>query len=301
MKMRWMLLLVCVLLLDSCSPQKSGQPGPADLVAEASGEVGTTEPIDPASLAPDDLVFAVGRGGGFAQEGAQMFYWSHHPDLTLYVFGDRHFVSLDQTTIPTLGYRIWREGTVPKETFTELLELAAAVHPDDGGDYQRCPLIDGPSEAIYVGLPDFQVTASCFSLFGGCPESEVDPEEWETPPPDALADLFGALIPLRQLPGAILETDRILLGVQPMDDPFWDCDLSNAIPWPFDEPAFPGDLQEGGYGTTSIESPLAGQVREFLRDHLDDRYYPSACVSREGLAFRVFYDDMLPDEEEYPF
>ena len=304
MKAMWVLLVVCVLLLDSCGPQTSGQPGLADLVAEASGEVGTAEPIDPASLAPDALIFAAGRGGGFAMTAGDMFYWSHHPDLTLYVFGDRRLVYLDQTTMPTLGYRVWREGQVPEETFVELLDLAVAVGPDDGGSYERCPAMDGGTEVLFVGLPDLSVTASCFTAFNGCPEDGgMEPEYWETPPPEALVDLFEGLSPLRKLPGEIVETDRILLGVQLMDTPYWGCDLSNAVPWPFDEPAFPGDLQEGGYGTTPLDPPLAGQVRDFLRDHLEDYggYFQATCVSRQGEAYLVFYDDMLPDEEGNPF
>jgi len=302
MKAMWMLLVVCVLLLDSCSPQESGQVGPADLVAEASGEVGTAEPIDPASLAPDALVFAAGRGWGFALE-VVMFFWEHHPDFTLYVFGDRRLVYLDQTMISTLGYRVWREGTVPEETFAELLDLAVAVDSNDGGSYERCPAADGGTEVLFVGLPDLSVTASCFTAFGGCPEDDGwEREYWETPPPDALVDLFGALLPLKDLPTEVMETDRILLGVQPVGEPYWDCDLSTAVPWLFDEPVFPDNIPEE-YWSTTLESPLAGEVRDFLRDHLDDFqvYYPSACVSREGLVFRIYYDDVLPGEEVYPF
>ena len=277
----------------------------AGLLSAGCGERSpTTEPIDPASLSPDELVFAVGWGGGFARTVGDMFYWSHHPDFTLYVFGDRRLVYLDRTTIPTLGYRVWREGTIPEETFAELLGLAVAVDPDHGGSYQRCPAADGGTEVLFVGLPGLSVTASCFTSFGGCDdEGRTEPADWETPPPDALVDLAEALAPLRFLPGEIVETDRILLGVQPMDDPYWDCDLSNAVPWPFDEPAFPGDLQEGGYGTTPLDPPLAGQVRDFLRDHLEDHEWGdrSTCVSRDGQAHLVFYDDMLPGEEGYPF
>jgi len=274
------------------------------LSAGCGGGSQAPEPIDPASLTPDDIVFAAGRGGGFAMTAGDMFFWSHHPDFTLYVFGDRRLVYLDQTTIPTLGYRVWREGTVPEETFAELLDLAAAVEPDDGGSYERCPAADGGTEVLFVGLPGLTVTASCFTAFGGCPEDDgMEPAYWETPPPDALVDLFEALSPLRKLPGEIVETDRVLLGMQPMDTPYWGCDLSNAVPWPFDELAFPGDLQEGGYGTTPLVPPLAGQVRDFLRDHLEDHggYFLATCVSRHGEAYLVFYDDMLPDEEGYPF
>ncbi len=264
----------------------------------------TPEPIDPASLAPDDLVFAAGRGGGFAMTAADMFYWSHHPDLTLYVFGDRRLIYLDPTTIPTLGYRVWREGTVPEETFSGLLELAAHIGPDDGGSYERCPSADGPTEAVHLDLPDLDVTASCFSYFAGCPEDDgMEPEYWETPPPDALVDLFEALSPLRKLPGEIVETDRILLGVHPVDTPYWGCELSNTVAWPFDEPTFPGDLQEGDYGITVLQPPLAGQMRDFLRGHLEDYggYFSATCTSRHGGTYLVFYDDMLPGEEGYPF
>ena len=132
----------------------------------------------------------------------------------------------------------------------------------------------------------------------------MEPEDWETPPPDVLVDLFGALLPLKDLPTEVMETDRILLGVLPVGGPYWDCDLSTAIPWPFDEPAFPGDLHQGDYGTTPLDPPLAAQVRDFLRDHLEEReglYYRTTCVSRHGEAYLVFYDDILPNEEGYPF
>jgi len=272
------------------------------LVSACGGNPDIPEPVDPASLAPDDLVFAAAFGGGKAWTPGHMFYWSHHPDFTLYVFGDRRLTYLDYPENPALGHRIWREGTVPEETFAELLELAAPIKIDDAGDYRRCPAADGGSERLFVGLPDLTVVASCFTSFDGC-EYESTEANRGREPPARLADLFEALVPLRDLPGEILDTDRILIGVQPTSTPYWGCVPEDAVAWPFDEITFPPDIEEGNQEAIPLEPPLAGQVRTFLRDHLENHGWgdQSTCVIRDGEAYLVFYDDMLPGEEGYPF
>jgi len=283
---------------------------PAEQEVVEDGSVGDmkadeTVSIDPADLSPDALVFAAGRGGGFLMSPEQIFFVEHYGDFRLYVFGDRRVIWLDQSTIPELGYRVLRQAVVPEETFSDLLTLAAAVSPDDAGAYERCPALDGPTENLYVGLPDVTVAASCFSSFAGWPECGSEPEDWETPPPEALAELHAALTPLADLPGEILVTDRLLFGGYAADGPgvVEACDETNAVAWPFDGfSAFP-ENEDYGFWTQVVEGEQAAELRDFIRANFDtqDIYYPSGCVSRNGEFYRVFYDDMLPGEEEFPF
>ena len=261
--------------------------------------------IGPSELQPDALVFAAGRGGGFLLSPEQEFFVGHHGDYVLYVFGDRRVIRLDMGTIPELGYRVFRQGTVPEETFAKVLALAAEVEADDGGEYQRCPMLDGPTESLFVGLPGPSVLAFCFSSFAEPPDCGDGPEDWETPPPEALVVLFTALTPLADLPGEIVVTDRVLLGGYAADGRGvqGNCDATNAVSWPFDQfSGFP-ENEDYGFWTQVVEGEQAAEVRDFIRANLDsqDIYYPSACVSREGQFYRVFYDDMLPGEEEFPF
>lgn len=276
-----------------------------DEVSAEDLTAGDTVAIDPADLSPDALVFATGRGGGFLMSPEQIFFVDHYGDSRLYVFGDRRVIWLDQGTIPELGYRVLRQAMVPEETFSELLAMAAAVSPDDDGSYENCPALDGPTETLYVALPDVTVTASCFSSFAGWPECGSEPEDWETPPPQALVELHAALTPLADLPGEILVSDRILLGGYATDGPgvVEACDESNAVAWPFDSfPAFP-EHEDYGFWTQVVEGEQVAEVRDFVQANLDtqDIYYPGACVSRDGEFSRVFYDDMLPGEEAFPF
>ncbi len=80
------------------------------------------------------------------------------------------------------------------------------------------------------------------------------------------------------------------------------CDETNAVAWPLvDLPAFP-ENDEYNFWSMVSEGEQATDVREFLRANLGgEAYYPSSCVSRDGQLYRVFYDDMLPNEEEFPF
>lgn len=268
-----------------------------------AGEPERLNLIDPADLDPDALVFAVSRGGGMARGVSDEFYWSHHPDFMVYVFGDRRVIKLDTGTVQTLGYRGFREGTVPEDTFLELLSLAAAVSPDDEGEYQRCVTMDGPSEAMYVGLPGLEVKASCSSSFVLSPWCEGTLDEWETPPPDALAALFAALEPLADLATQPVNTDRITLGAVNATDTYFNCNAQNSAEWPFLAPELPADLSEEKLWTTTVEAPAATAVRDFVRANLDkdEPYELGACVSQGGLFYRVFYDDMLPVEEGFPF
>ena len=256
-------------------------------------------------VSADALVFAVGSGGGFLLSPEQEFFVVHHGDFRLYVFGDRRVIWLDQSTIPELGYRVLRQAVVSEDTFTELLTLAAAVSPDDGGEYQRCPAVDGPTDFIHIELPELSVGASCFSSFAGWPECRNEPEDWETPPPEALVELHAALTPLKELPGETLVTDGILLGGYVTNGPGVpeDCDETNAVAWPLvDFPAFP-ENEDYGFWTQVVDGEQAAEVRDFIRANLEtqDIYSPSACVSRDGKFYRVFYDDMLPGEESFPF
>ncbi len=279
-KQKTAISVLCSLLMLGCGSD-SGTSGRVDVLEISTRDLESRDSIDPADLSPDDLVFAAARGGGFAFSVGHEFFWGHHPDFTLYVFGDRRVVFLDMGTITTLGYRVWKQATVPEQTFVELLALAVAVGPDDSGEYQRCPALDGPTEGLFVDLPGLSVEASCFSSFAGCPGSEGDEEDWETPPPDALVGLYDALMPLTELPAETIPIDQILLGVQPVGGPYWNCDATNATPWPFDEPEFPDNISENTYWSTTVGPPLGAEVRDFVRDHLDDFevYYPSACVS----------------------
>ena len=260
--------------------------------------------IDPAELSPDALVFAAGRGGGFLMSPEQIIFVDHYGDSRLYVFGDRRVIRLDQSTIPELGYRVLRQATVPEETFAELLALATALGPDDGGEYQKCPALDGPTESLYMAVPGLTVTASCFSSFAGWPDCGEEPQEWETPPPEALVELHAALAKLKELPGEILVTDRILFGGYLANGPgvSEDCDETNAVGWPMaDFAAFPENEEEECWSMV-LEGNQAAEVRDFVRANLSgDTYYPSVCVSRDGQFYRVFYDDMLPGEEGFPF
>jgi hypothetical protein len=288
-----------------CSSSRA--PAEQEVTDEVSaGDLTASETIgiDPAELSPDALVFAAGRGGGFLMSPEQIFFVDHYGDSRLYVFGDRRVIRLDQGTIPELGYRVLRQAEVPEETLAELLALAAAVGPDDDGSYEKCPALDGPTETLYVALPGLTVTASCFSSFAGWPDCGEEPQEWETPPPDSLVALHAALVELKELPGEILATDRILFGGYLATGPGLpkNCDETNAVAWPLaDFAAFP-ETDDYNFWSMVLDGVQATDVRDFLRTNLSgELYYPSACVSRDGQFYRVFYDDMLPGEESFPF
>ncbi len=294
-----------VLLAAGCGgSREKGDIGTAEERSPNDAVAADTATIDPADLEPDALVFAAGRGGGFLMSPEQIFFVEHYGDFRLYVLGDRRVVRLDQGTIPELGYRVLRQAKVPEETFEQLLALAAKVGPDDAGEYQRCPALDGPTESLYVAVPGVTVTASCFSSFSGWPDCEDRDQDWEKPPPEELVALHAALLELKELPGEILETDRILFGGYLATGPGLpeNCDGTNAVAWPFDDSAaFPGN-EDYGFWSMALEGGEAGKVRDFLRANLSgETYYPSACVGRGGQFYRVFYDDMLPGEEEFPF
>lgn len=303
-----MAMMSCLALVALLAPGCGGSREASDAVADQRSTedltAGETVAIDPADLSPDALVFAAGRGGGFLMSPEQIFFVDHYGDSRLYVFGDRRVIWLDQSTIPDMGYRVLRQAVVPEETFTELLSLAAAVSPDDGGSYENCPALDGPTESLHVGLPGLTVTASCFSSFAGWPDCGEEPQEWETPPPEALVELHAALAKLKELPGELLVTDRILFGGYLANGPGVpeDCDGTNAVAWPLaDFPAIPENGEEECWSMV-LEGNQAAEVRDFVRANLSgELYYPSACVSRDGQFYRVLYDDMLPGEESFPF
>ena len=285
----------------------SRTPAEQEVTDEVSaGDLTASETIgiDPAELSPDALVFAAGRGGGFLMSPEQIFFVDHYGDSRLYVFGDRRVIRLDQGTVPELGYRVLRQAMVPEETFAELLALAAALGPGDEGEYQKCPALDGPTENLYMALPGLTITASCFSSFVGWPDCGEEPQDWETPPPESLVALHVALMKLKELPGDILVTDRILFGGYLADGPGVpeDCDETNAVAWPLaDFPAFP-ENDDYNFWSMVLDGAQAAGAREFVRTNLSgETYYPSACVSRDGQSYRVFYDDMLPNEESFPF
>ncbi len=298
-------MVVLALFAGGCNDAESA----ADLTEDSHlpvDQVTDVAIVNPEDLAPDALVFAVGRGGGFAQSPIFEFYWGHHPDFTLYVFGDRRVLSLDRGNADDLvGYRQFRQGVVPLETFVQLLSLASAVSPDDGGDFQHCPAMDGGGEQLFVGLPGLTVEASSFTSFTGtCTDTEISSGEPE--PPESLPPLYKALMTLHDIPTQPVVTDRIRLGLWNLGDINFEppCNAETATPWPFSEPAIPVDLSQDTFWAANIEAPLATEIRDFIRTHLDDQlqaWYPSACISYEGAFFRAFYDDMLPAEEAFPF
>ncbi len=258
--------------------------------------------IDPADLSPDALIFAAKRGGGMVMEGEEIFFTQHHGNVVVYVFGDRRVVWLDHDS--DLGYRVFLEAAIPEATFAELLGLAAELTMADKGHFTTCQALDAGSEFAYVNVPGVEFQASAWTAFNGEPDCE--PPEDEPQPKPALASLVEGIFALRKLPGEVVVTDRLLLGGYQAAEWGAPCAAENAAKWPFDSVAFP-ENEEYTFWTQILEGQSAAEVRDFLRARLDDKArawgtsVKSACVSRGEQFYRVFYDDMLPGEEEYPF
>jgi len=291
-----------VLLAAGCGGPKETSDAMADQCSSDDVGAGDVAAIDAADLEPDALVFAAGWGGGMVNEGEEIFFTQHHGIVVVYVFGDRRVVWLDHD--PGQGYRIFLDATVPESTMGELLGHAATLTAADAGHFTTCQALDAGSEFAYVNVPGVEFQASAWSAFKG--EPGCKPLDDEPQPNPALASLVEGIFALRKLPSEFVVTDRILLGGYQAAEWGAPCAAENATEWPFDSVAFP-DNDEYEFWTQVLEEESAAEVRDFLRTHLDDKArawgtsMKSACVSRDGQFYRVFYDDILPGEEEFPF
>ena len=288
-------------LLADAAPDLAGDLM-TDTAGDAPQDLGLDTP-DWSGLGPDDLIFAVGRGGGMSWGFGTEFYWSIHPDFVLYVYGAGRFVRQDQATKGTLGYRVFREGQLSQETFDSLLGLAARVSDADSGSYQNCGMMDGPTESLFAALPGLNLNASSWSSFAGEPGCENGTDAWDPPPPQRLIDLFTALQAITSLPAQVLATDALVLGAVAAPSNDHTCTLATALAWPFEDPALPVPAPSDNIWKTTLQGTQATQVRDLLRGTLSLTHHDDegTCVSQEDNLYLVFYADRLPDEASLPF
>jgi len=269
----------------------------------------TVEVIDPATLDPSTVVFAAVSGGGFLAPGEEEFYLGQrHGSWGLWIYGDRRAVLLDESTVATLGYRVYREGTVSVEAFRALLEAAPALGLAGSHGYSACNATDGGSQVVAVDLPGTAFNASSYMGFeaDGC-EGDAGSMGDEGKPPADLVAFAKALFDVTVADAAALEPTNLVLAGHVVDDaghrPAAPCTFELAVPWAVDGVTLPkGDFM------VLWTLPLAGQpaadARTFVRAHLvDSDYgrYRSACVPQGDVLYRVYYDDVPDGEAEWPF
>lgn len=282
-------LFLIALLFSACNDNSTGT-GDKDLPEE------TSMADLRLSLDPDQVVFAISRGGGMVIHAGQEFFWLLHPDFSLYVFGDGRIVRLsrpDDGKFP----RVYLQGQVPEARLEELLALAQAVPASVEDWYQCSPALDGPTETLFLNLGDQPIKTSGFSTLS------LPCEDSDTTPPPELGELYQAVEELKILADQEVVLDRIYLGVMNVTSEELDCDATTAIPWPFTNPALPRDLESGFWDISEVDAPDAALVRTFLQENFDDfePWYPTACVIQDDLLYRVTWEDRLPEAEDLPF
>lgn len=252
--------------------------------------------IDITTLDADTVVLAVTEGGGFFEYMGDMFFAAHHGNYAAYVFGDGRFMTMQQDWGDSTYTRTWRRGLLSGDDFQDMLDLAACLDDDDGGDYTTCLLLDGPSQGAAVNLPNASFTATAQSAFN------CHLDEDAVPPPQALADVAGKLIGLLDAEATEFVPDRIVLGGHMADNGYYDlCATSEVIDWTFTGVNFSDFTDETA--AVLIESPLAGQIRDFIEAHPadTDSSFLHACVNVDGTTWLMYCDNAPDEEESLPF
>ncbi len=283
--------------------------------------------IDPATLDPGTVVLAATSGNGWLVSPQEEFFvGERHSSFGLWIYGDRRAILLREDTLQTLGYRVYRQGTVTEAVFQDLLDRAAGLRLDGAHHYSSCAATDGGSEGVVVALPGVAFAASSYMGFedtgcGGDPGAMMGDEG--KPPADLVA-FAAALFDVELVDPVVLEPDRIVLAghvVETGGPPVYGCDLAATVEWAVDGVTLP-EAEPMHRWTLPLEGQPARDARAFVQAHLqdhDDASYWSACVQRcsttctqladghntcltkcDGLH-RVYYDDVPDGEADWPF
>jgi len=256
---------------------------------------------DASGLDASTVVFAAMTSGGLETSSESEFFWSRHGTYAAYVFGDGRFVMLDESTVSTLGYRTYREGHIPVGTLEQMLCHSAGLSTGDGIGYGLCGVIDGGEQIVSVNLPDLEMVASAGTTFEGFAECQDDDPTNPVPSADLVA-LANLLFSLPDFETTEIVSEKIMLGgYRTSGGESSPCTTETAVDWPFTDIELP---ESDGPWSVKVDSPLAGDVRTFLRGNLIDSrlfLYRMACVVSDGVLSYVYYDDMPADEDLFPF
>ena len=250
-------------------------------------------------------------GGGFLTSPQEEFFvGERHGRFGLWIYGDRRAILLREDTLQTLGYRVYRQGTVSEAAFRDLIDRAAGLGLAGERRYSACNATDGGGEGVAVDLPGVVFTASSYMGFEVYDDCEGDAGSISSnpdgkPPADVIA-FARALFDVDVVDPVVLEPDRIVLAghvSEAATPPTYGCDPATSVPWvvagvtlPVGEP-----LQ---LWTAPLEGQPARDARAFVREHLTDDLnasYGAACVTQGDVVYRVYYDDVPEGEEEWPF
>jgi len=304
--MRSALLVLAFVAVTGCT---KGEEGPAAdaLVGDGVAEVdATAEAFDPTTLDPGTVVFAASSGGGFLMSGQEEFFvGQRHGRFGLWVYGDRRAILLREDTLQTLGYRVYRQGTVSEAAFLDLLDRAANLGVAGDHRYSACNATDGGSEGVAVSLPGLAVTAVSYMGFEPC-EGDPGATADEGKPPAALAAFAAALFDAEVLEPVVLVPDRIVLAGHVSEEanpPSYGCDPATSAPWSVTGVTLP-EGEPLQLWTLPLDGQPARDARAFVREHLADDIesaYGGACVKQGDAIYRVYYDDVPDGEADWPF
>ena len=254
--------------------------------------------IDVTSLDPSAVVLAASESEGFMNEFGEEFYAGHHGNRATYIFGDGRFITLtrDFDFDERIWNRVWRSGQLAEADFAALLDHAACLDDDDGGEFtSSCIAPDGPGQALSVNVPNADFTASLTFVMADCV-----PDDWSILPDPALPVIYNSLISLDDTEATAFVPERIVLGGRTMDNEA-DCPASALVDWPFDTVDLSQLDSESDH--ILIDAPLAGQVRDFIIANAADNSaeYLNACINVNGTTWMLFYDDAPDEDELLPF
>lgn len=287
--------------------------------------------IDPATLDAATVVFAATSGGGFLSSPEEEFFvGTRHGRFGLWIYGDRRAVLLREDTLQTLGYRVYRQGTVDDTAFRSLLDQASNLGLDGTHRYSACSATDGGGQGLAVALPGVAFVASSYMGFEVYDDCEGDAGSIsmgeEGKPPSKLVAFAKGLFDVEVAEAVELVPDRIVLaGLVVEDDtaaPGYGCP-ADSPEWAVAGVRLPSD-DAGTLWTKPLEGQQAADARAFVREHLQpstDGRYRSACVmtcyhtclgpvghaycssecASEPRLYRVVYDDAPEGEESWPF